>query len=402
MRHASASAVMALRMVWSETSEAVAMRAIGAGTIRSALLAVGVPAVLPAKCGTGLAATYTHIIIILCRAERMDMKAKLATILVLGIAAAVAAISLRYSSDDPGLSVLSTSLPPATDGPAKPAKAPSVAANSTEGSHRGTNAQFLSQSSMWDYYQAHLSAAEAGDAEAQLAVWKAGDYCRTKLRFYFTKAGRQLSFEEGVQYSMNRGYDYALFEHMYEQCREFSAHPEALDEANEIRRLNAAASAGQPVAQALLATKIFRDDLVKQNEKSSGINLGSGALKLDRSKSALELIKDAVKGGGDAEVFFVVFELLPVVAPKAGQDDVERFAWLQLACERGYGCDSQAEWVQVSCYVAECKSLTAKDEIVRVLAGDAYPIVQQRARELESAMAAGHWDDLGLTASAGG
>jgi hypothetical protein len=74
-------------------------------------------------------------------------------------------------------------------------------------------------------------------------------------------------------------------------------------------------------------------------------------------------------------------------------------AWLLVACQRGYDCSSKSEWLMMSCtYTQQCASYANPTDFVRDAAGDDWPDVQQRAREIADSIDAGRWNELGLSA----
>jgi hypothetical protein len=77
--------------------------------------------------------------------------------------------------------------------------------------------------------------------------------------------------------------------------------------------------------------------------------------------------------------------------------DIDRLAWLLVACERGYDCTSNAEWVMFSCgYSPLCMSYTDASSLVMSWAGNNWHRVQHRATELNERIDAGQWAKLGI------
>lgn len=246
-----------------------------------------------------------------------------------------------------------------------------------------------------------LPAAEAGDVNAQFNVWKAMSYCDESIRFYFVRGGRKLTLEEGLGWAIKRNLPYATAQRAYDRCRGFIEAGSAIDTAAATRWLNAAAEHGHSVAQSVLAEKILEEDMLRELEGASGTqNLGAHLGNLDRTKTPAELMQAAVKSR-DPEVLFRIGEMMPLLKPAAPDVSLQRLAWMAVACERGLDCSAQADWVAASCLTAECASINNNTEVVRIIAGDRWSAVQQRARQLGESLDAGRWEDLGI-GSAGG
>lgn len=242
--------------------------------------------------------------------------------------------------------------------------------------------------------------AEAGDAKAQYDIYKATAYCQDRVRFYFTLRGRRLSLGEGLEWAVKRRVSYDTAQAVYKKCRSFiETDPKNDGQSGLVDWLNASAKQGYAPAQAALATKLLERQLLQRDETEAGVASSAPTEPLDRTKSPIELLSEAVKSG-DPEVLFTISDMLPLIRSTDTDDDYERFAWMTLACERGFDCSAQAEWVVGSCLAAECQSINSPTELVRILVGDRWPEVQARARELGASLDAGRWDELGLDSSA--
>lgn len=242
-----------------------------------------------------------------------------------------------------------------------------------------------------------LPLADAGNAKAQYDVYKATAYCQDRVKFYFTRAGRRLSMEEGLAWAIKRKLSYETAQAVHKKCGKFLQMDPKDTQSDTSAWLNASAKQGYGPAQAALATKILEEQLAQGFERASGVAGLTPTEALDRTKPAPELLKEAVKSR-DPEVLFRIGDLMRLLNPTAADDDVgfERLAWIALACERGFDCSAQAEWVIAGCLSAECASINNRTELVRILAGDRWHEVQARARELGANLDAGRWDELGL------
>jgi len=316
-----------------------------------------------------------------------------------GIAAVTAAIVLtskpKIVGDFSSAQVL-PSLPKDEDGiTADKPSVPSFTVDKTAAKGVDYKTKFFQSSSYWSFVQDALPDAVRGDADAQYFVSKAIDYCDGRNRLYFIRNGQRLSMEDGLAWAVKRRLPYDVAQEVYDRCHDFLEHPSGSDEESALRWLISAAKSGQPAAQSMLAAKILEQDMRRGFETASGDSGVSSGSSIDRSVPAHELLRQAVKSG-DPEVLFTIGELMPALNPTAPDVQVDRFAWMLVACERGYDCSGGAEWVAVSCPSPTCGSISAKADVVQILSRDDWPAVQDRAREINASIDAGRWEDLGL------
>jgi hypothetical protein len=110
-----------------------------------------------------------------------------------------------------------------------------------------------------------------------------------------------------------------------------------------------------------------------------------------------ELLRAAVESR-DPEVLFTIGEVQLLLNPLSTENDINRLAWWMVACLRGFDCSPSADWVRSVCGdTAPCASAVDSADRLRILAGDDWIKVRQRAREIDSKLEAHEWDELGLT-----
>lgn len=321
---------------------------------------------------------------------------------MIGIAAAAAAIVLAVKSqvpDRPSEAVAQTpSLLPDRGARTARSSSPSIRNPPTTKDAINTVAyktKFAQSSNYWAFVQDVASAALAGDADAQYYTWKALSYCDEKNRLYFIRRGQRLSMENGLAWAVERQLPYDVAQAAYDRCHDFLDHSTATDEGSALQWLTSAAKAGQPAARSSLAAKIIEQDMQRGFEAASGVSDPKQRQVLDRSVPPRELLRQAVKSG-DPEALFTVSEMIPILKPKNQGAQVDRFAWMLVACERGFDCSPRAEWVAVGCQTATCGSTSEPGDVVRILAGDEWSAVQNRAQEINESLDAGRWEDLGF------
>jgi hypothetical protein len=239
-----------------------------------------------------------------------------------------------------------------------------------------------------------LPAAKAGNPDAQYYLWKAMEYCADANRAYFERRGQPVGLDQALQ-NAARLPQHSDVQLAYDRCQEFfnedtSAFGTAAD------WLASATRAGQPLAESATASKLVAQGLLDNFAKAGAVPTSipePAKLKADPQ----ELLYEAVQSK-EPEVLFSVGQLYPPMNPNDPDSNVVRYAWILLACERGLDCTANADWVKDGCFGTDiaCSSATNSSDYVRFLAGDQWPQVEQRARELGYQLDQGNWDELGL------
>jgi len=97
------------------------------------------------------------------------------------------------------------------------------------------------------------------------------------------------------------------------------------------------------------------------------------------------------------EVLFDIGAAQGMLNPSNDDAQTERLAWWLAACQRGLDCTAKAAWVQNRCsYDPKCASAGSPSDLVRMLAGDDWSVVRQRANDIDAKLDAGQRDALGL------
>jgi hypothetical protein len=263
--------------------------------------------------------------------------------------------------------------------------------------HESTNYKKLLAEShnYWNFAHKTLPAAQDGDANAQYYLSKSLEYCKESNEFYFEHKGKQLTFDEGLQYAAKRNLPYEIAQEVYEKCHEFKEHASS-ELGNAADWLAKATDSRQPVAQATTASKMLMQDLQQNLAKSGGVLNPNKEAQIGNGADPRELLRAAVQSR-EPEVLFSIGEAQGLLDPLNSDKNTNRFAWWLVACQRGFDCSATADWVKVSCgNDPQCASANSPSDLVRSLAGDSWPGVQQRAQEISAKLDAGQWSALGL------
>jgi hypothetical protein len=232
------------------------------------------------------------------------------------------------------------------------------------------------------FAQAILPAAKAGNADAQLYLWKVLDYCRQSYGAYFTdNDGKPRSLDAGLRFAAEVHTPMEEVQSIYDGCRKLEENPTEF--GNAMRWLAQATQAGQPVAQAATATLRLDQDMMKGYVKAGAQPTElTTAPPIGGAADPRELLRAAVESR-DPEVLVSIGQSQGLLNPSQSKTDqlVNQVAWRYVACQRGLGCPANG-----------AGSIGELMEMAR----DNWPAVQQRAQEINSKLDAGQWDELGL------
>jgi hypothetical protein len=255
---------------------------------------------------------------------------------------------------------------------------------------------FAESHSYWDYAHKILPAAKAGDADAQFYLSRLLERCNDDNRMYFQHKGVTLTLNEGLQYAVQRRLPIEVAQAVYDRCHEFQDH-DLTELGSASDWLAKATDAGEPLAQTTTAYKILMQNLQQNFSNAGGVpNSGTDA-PVGGGADPRELLRAAVESK-DPEVLFNIGEFQELLDPSNYNDNkTTRFAWWLVACQRGFDCSANAEWVKNSCVNdPQCASASSPSDLVRSLSGDNWFNVQQRAQEIDANLDASQWAALGL------
>jgi hypothetical protein len=254
---------------------------------------------------------------------------------------------------------------------------------------------FAESHNYWDYANKILPAAKNGDSDAQFYLSRLLERCDEDNRMYFQRGGQKLPLDEGLRFAVKRHLSIEVAQSVFDRCHEF--------QENDLAQLGSAAdwlakatAAGQPLAEATTASKILTQSMLQNFARAGGVPNPSGMAKIESGVDPRKLLRAAVESK-DPEVLFSIGEEQGVLNPSNSDTVTMQFAWWLVACQRGLDCSENANWVKNSCGDdAQCASAGGPEDRVRTLAGDKWPEVQQRAREIDAKLDAGQWGALGL------
>jgi hypothetical protein len=288
-----------------------------------------------------------------------------------------------------------TSADPASDAAAAPTESPRFTAPQTRLAQASVDApiatsapvalrqRFRNSTDYAAFIDSVLSNARAGDRDAQYYVHAALSFCDREFRLFKKRAGLGwLTRDEGlVRAARRRDLPIGYVEAVDEKCRTLMEGGRS--ELGDSRKwLEDAASKGQPIAMAVLATTQL-------------LAAEAGDKKASARASAREQLASALESK-DPEVMWTIGELQYALNPESEDSTKAQWAWALAACERGYECGQDALWLQFACVWDQCPpGETVVDYMKRILQAD-FPVVEELAREINANIDAEAWSDIDI------
>jgi hypothetical protein len=285
-----------------------------------------------------------------------------------------------------------TASPPGATGAKVGAKFTAKQSNANPDSYRSL---FDQSRNYWLLANRILAAAKSGNSDAQYYLSRSIEYCREKNGFFFSHRGQQLSLEEGLQYAVKRNLPIEIAREVYDKCHDFTVNDQSVlgDPSDWLAK---ATASGQSLAESTTAEKMLISSSQEMLSRASGVAKPDPGAPIGAGLNPADLLRSAVESD-DPEVFFTIGEMLPLLFSTNTDTTVDRLAWMLLACERGFDCTANADWVKLSCgSTTACASATAPTDVVQSFSGNNWPAVQQRASDMSAKIAAGKWDQLGI------
>ena len=246
----------------------------------------------------------------------------------------------------------------------------------------------------WELATQLLEAAKTGNRDAQYRLFAVIDDCAGLMDFYFSQDGAELTLDEGLHKTLNASQKQHA-QAVYGRCHKFREHNVALELGSAEYWLGKATQSGQPLAQAVTARRKLDQDAqdtaipLGSNPNGLSISIPSGA---PPDRRAVDLLRDAVRSLNPAVLEIIGEEQTALLGSRLAET-VDRFAWIYVACLRGLDCSATSHWARDCPH--HCDTSTPEG-IFSEWSGDEWPLVQQRAMELNAKLDAGKWNELGL------
>ncbi len=281
----------------------------------------------------------------------------------------------------PSATIASADVPdvsPRELGPSKPQDSPPAV------QRKGYAAQLRVASDYLEFARSLLSAARAGDHEAQFYIFRALDYCAVEYRFYVDRGRPRRSLEDALRWAATHWpYDYETVRLVYNRCHTL-IESDTKDFGERGEWLRRASDGDYPLAQVLVAKR----------QRLEGVGTtGDDTARYEESRRLASL---AIRSRDPAVIWEIADSPFNGVAAES-ESGVAVLAWFLAACQRGFDCSPRSDAVRVFCYYdLNCQPYESMVDIFRRVGGTDFPEAEARARRINEKIDAGDWEALGF------
>jgi hypothetical protein len=242
------------------------------------------------------------------------------------------------------------------------------------------DAHFRAAPDYLEFTRSLLPAARAGDHAAQFHVFRALEYCATEYRAFFGRGPAWRTLDDAMRRAATRWpYNSEIVRKVHAQCHELmEGDAQEFGERSEWLRM--ASDGGHPLAQATYAQSQWRASPGADDDVT-----------LDARR---RLVGKAIRSRDPA----VVSAVADVVLTRVGEGyQWDHLGWRLAACQRGFDCSAQSDFVKWTCYVdTNCQPYETAVDLIRRATGNDFPDVEARARWINEKIDAGDWEALGF------
>jgi hypothetical protein len=241
-------------------------------------------------------------------------------------------------------------------------------------------AQLLAASDYLEFGRSLLPAARSGDHAAQFYIFRALEYCTMEYRAYFGRGPVWRTLDDAMQLATTRWpYDSELVRTVYSRCHTL-VETGATEFGEREEWLRMASDGGYPLAQVTHAQNQWRAKSGADDEATLAARrrLAGQALR-SRDPAVVSAIADVI------------------LVPEGQGYEWDFLAWRLAACQRGFDCSRQSDFVKWTCYAdTNCQPYETATDLIRRVTGNDFPDVEARARWINEKLDAGDWEALGF------
>ena len=260
--------------------------------------------------------------------------------------------------------------------------------------------EFPAQQDYWAYAQQLLPRARAGDADAQFYLGKILSFCGSVNRGFFEHQRQKITLDEALQLAAERYFSLEQVQTLYTRCHGFQTE-DVSSWGSEREWFNKATDAGQPAASASIAADILWRQYLETYQKAGGHpELGPPV----RPGADLDALLLTAARSLDPEALYMIGKVKALQQQMAhSKDATEEYAWTLVACQRGFPCNGNFDWITTGCPNCNPDNPTPENSLMADLTNrggnNNWAAVQQRAQQINASLEAGRWDELGLNST---
>ena len=105
------------------------------------------------------------------------------------------------------------------------------------------------------------------------------------------------------------------------------------------------------------------------------------------------MLMKALKSG-NPEAMWGIGSLQPLLSEDDDEDTLREWAWILVACQRGYDCE-KSRWMEYGCrFDQQCVQDRDAIDFIRRMTDLGFPEVESRAKAINAKIDAEAWDEL--------
>ncbi len=245
------------------------------------------------------------------------------------------------------------------------------------------------------FAQATIEAAKSGDPDAQYYLAKALDFCDSTskdaaYRVFFRRNGTELMADDSMQYPSELSKSEDLASLIHERCYELENGKEKDSEfGRPLDWIAKASNADQPAAQSALALAALQ----RFGDADTDLKNAMAVAHIENVEDARSLLM-AAASTKDPEAIWNVGAAQGRFSQTYDDKLKNQLAWWLVSCQRGFDCDADADWIQMSCQTVGCPKDLAGPDFIRLMSRDCWQEVEQRAQEIADQLDAGELSQL--------
>jgi hypothetical protein len=237
-----------------------------------------------------------------------------------------------------------------------------------------------------EYAQSALEAARRGDHGAQYYLSQALHYCDSGYRLYFDRRGKRRTLDEAQQWAAAAAPGMSADEakQIYDRCHRLMDEGHRPDFGKSADWIEQSSNGGFALGQVAKAQSLLRESATSGADPEPA-----------KVNAAKKLAIEALRSRSPEVVWQIGDMALSFFGAEKAED--EELVWRIAACERGYDCGKDADWLAFACrFDRNCQPYETGVDYLRRVTGQDFDEIEQRAKDVNAKLDADQFDDLGF------